>query len=75
LIVDDAELVMQGALQGLGLAFLAEHDAEPYFAEGKLLRVLQEWCQAYPGFFMYYPSRRQQTAALTALVNVLRVTR
>jgi DNA-binding transcriptional LysR family regulator len=75
LIVDDADLVMQGALQGLGLAFLTEYDAEPWLKEGLLLRVLQEWCPPYPGFFMYYPSRRQQTAALTALVNVLRVGR
>lgn len=75
LIVDDAELVMQGALQGLGLAFVAEHEAASYLAEGKLLRVLQEWCQPFPGFFLYYPSRRQQTAALTAVVNVLRVGR
>jgi DNA-binding transcriptional LysR family regulator len=75
LIADDAELVIQGALQGLGLAYVAEHDAAPYLADGKLLRVLQDWCQPFPGFFIYYPSRRQQTAALTALVNVLRVGR
>lgn len=73
LIVDDADLVLQGALQGLGLAFVAEHDADCYLREGKLLRVLQDWCPPFPGFFMYYPSRRQQTAALTALVDTLRV--
>jgi DNA-binding transcriptional LysR family regulator len=75
LISDDAELVIQGALQGLGLAYVAEHDVASYLADGKLLRVLQDWCQPFPGFFIYYPSRRQQTAALTALVNVLRVGR
>ena len=75
LIADDAELVIQRALQGLGLAYVAEHDAASYLTDGKLLRVLQDWCQPFQGFFIYYPSRRQQTAALTALVNVLRVGR
>jgi len=65
----------QRALQGLGLAYVAEHDAASYLTDGKLLRVLQDWCQPFQGFFIYYPSRRQQTAALTALVNVLRVGR
>ena len=72
LIVDDLELVFRGALDGVGLAFVSEHDAAPYLGEGRLVRVLEDWCQPYPGFFIYYPSRRQQPAALTALVNVLR---
>lgn len=72
LIVDDAELVRQGALQGVGLAFLAEHEVAQDLSEGRLVRVLQDWCQPFPGFFIYYPSRRQQTAALTALVRILR---
>ncbi|MBN9615369.1 MAG: LysR family transcriptional regulator [Acidobacteriales bacterium] len=72
LVVDDLELVFRGALDGVGLAFVSEHDAAPYLGEGRLVRVLEDWCQPYPGFFIYYPSRRQQPAALTALVNVLR---
>lgn len=72
LIVDDVELIFQGALQGIGLAFVEEHEAAPYLAKGRLVRVLQDWCQPYPGYFLYYPSRRQQTAALSALVSVLR---
>jgi DNA-binding transcriptional LysR family regulator len=72
LIVDDTELVFQGALQGVGLAFAAEHEVSQYLADGRLVRVLQDWCQPFPGFFIYYPSRRQQTAALTALVSILR---
>jgi len=72
LIVDDTELVFQGALQGVGLAFVAEHEVAPYLEKGKLVRVLQDWCQPFPGFFIFYPGRRQQTAALTALVSVLR---
>lgn len=72
LIVDDAELVFQGALQGVGLAFVMEDEIAQYLADGRLLRVLQDWCQHFPGFFIYYPSRRHQTAALTALVSLLR---
>jgi DNA-binding transcriptional LysR family regulator len=72
LIVDDVALVIKGAFEGLGLAFLGEHEVLSYIAEGKLIRVLQDWCQPYPGFFIYYPSRRQQPAALTALVTLLR---
>jgi DNA-binding transcriptional LysR family regulator len=73
LIVDDLGLVLRAALDGIGLAFVAETDVPEHLAEGTLIRVLQDWCQPYPGFFLYYPSRRQQTIALTALINVLRI--
>jgi DNA-binding transcriptional LysR family regulator len=73
LIVDDLGLVLRAALDGVGLAFVAETEVSDYLAEGTLLRVLQDWCQPYPGFFLYYPSRRQQTASLTALISILRM--
>ncbi len=73
LIVDDLGLVLRAALEGVGLAFVAETEVSAYLAAGTLLRVLQDWCQPYPGFFLYYPSRRQQTASLTALISVLRM--
>jgi DNA-binding transcriptional LysR family regulator len=73
LIVDDVELVVQAALDGLGLAFLFEERAAPPIARGKLVRVLEDWCPPFAGFFLYYPSRRQQPAALQALIDVLRV--
>jgi DNA-binding transcriptional LysR family regulator len=73
LIVDDLGLVLRAVLDGVGLAFVAETDVSNHLAEGTLLRVLQDWCQPYPGFFLYYPSRRQQTASLTALIRVLRL--
>jgi DNA-binding transcriptional LysR family regulator len=71
LIVDDLELVIRGAVEGMGLAYVSEHDITHYLANGRLFSVLQDWCQPYPGFFLYYPSRRQKTAALSALVSVL----
>ena len=51
---------------------MGDDKAAPYLATGALVRVLEEWCQPFPGFFLYYPSRRQQPAALSALVNALR---
>jgi len=73
LIVDDLDLVIRAALDGVGLAFMSEDDAIPHLRSGALVRVLQDWCQPYPGFFIYYPSRRQQPAALSAFVNAFRL--
>lgn len=73
LIVDDLALVIRGALDGVGLAFIEESEVIKHLREGRLIRVLQDWCQPYPGFFMYYPGRRQQTAALAAVIEVLRI--
>jgi DNA-binding transcriptional LysR family regulator len=73
LIVDDENLVRQAALDGVGLAFLSEERVVPYLESGALVRVLESWCQPYPGFFLYYPSRRQQPAALSALIETLRM--
>lgn len=73
LVADDTELVIRGALEGIGLAYVSEHEIEKHLASGRLVRVLEDWCQPYPGFFLYYPSRRQQSAALTALIETLRI--
>ena len=73
LIVDDVELALRAALDGVGLAFLAESYAAPYVANGALVRVLDDWCPPFSGYFLYHPSRRQQPAALSALVETLRL--
>jgi DNA-binding transcriptional LysR family regulator len=73
LIVDDVGLVTRAAIDGVGLAFLGEDLAALHLASGALVRVLDAWCQPFPGFFLYYPSRRQQPAALSALISVLRM--
>ena len=73
LIVDDLELVIRAAIDGVGLAFMGDDRAAPHLASGALLRVLEDWCEPYPGFFLYYPSRRQQPAALAALIDTLRL--
>jgi DNA-binding transcriptional LysR family regulator len=73
LIVDDVTLVLSAAVDGVGLAFLSRHQVQSQLDNGALVRVLEPWCQPYPGFFLYYPSRRQQPPALAALINLLRI--
>jgi DNA-binding transcriptional LysR family regulator len=72
LVVDDVELLVRASLDGIGLAFVSDERVEPQLKSGELLRVLDDWCQPFPGFFLYYPSRKQQPAALSALINTLR---
>ena len=74
LIVDDLELVISAAVDGVGLAYMSEEHGAEHLASGALVKVLEDWCQPYPGFFLYYPSRRNQPAALAALINTLRMT-
>lgn len=73
LIADDVDLVIRAALDDVGLAYMDEDKARQYLANGALERVLEDWCQPFPGFFLYYPSRRQQPAALSALIGALRI--
>jgi DNA-binding transcriptional LysR family regulator len=73
LIVDDVETLVRAAIDGIGLAFVSDERVSPQLASGELMRVLEDWCQPFPGFFLYYPSRRQQPAALSALIDALRL--
>ncbi|HYT66659.1 MAG TPA: LysR family transcriptional regulator [Vicinamibacterales bacterium] len=73
LVVDDVQLLIRAAIDGVGLTFLMEQHAAPYLANGQLVRVLEDWCEPFAGYFLYYPSRRQQPAALTALIETLRL--
>jgi DNA-binding transcriptional LysR family regulator len=73
LVVDDAEIHVRAAVDGVGVVWTLEHYAAPYLAAGKLVRVLEDWCRPFPGYFLYYPSRRQQPAALSALIETLRL--
>jgi DNA-binding transcriptional LysR family regulator len=72
LIVDDADLMIRAAIDGLGLTFSFEEYVAPQIASGALVRVLEDWCPPFAGYFLYHPSRRQQSAALSALIEVLR---
>jgi DNA-binding transcriptional LysR family regulator len=73
LIVDDVETLVRAAIDGVGLAFVSNERVTAQLESGELIRVLEDWCQPFPGFFLYYPSRRQQPAALAALINALRL--
>lgn len=73
LIVDDVEVVIHAALDGVGLAFVGEDLVAEHLKDGTLVRVLEDWCPPFPGFFLYYPSRRQHPAALAALIETLRL--
>jgi DNA-binding transcriptional LysR family regulator len=65
-------LIREAALAGLGLAYLPEQEVQANVAEGRLVRVLDKWCQPFPSYHLYYPSRRQPSAAFTVLVEALR---
>ena len=73
LLLDDVDLVIQAALDGAGLAWVAENDITEHLASGALVRVLEDWSPPFPGFFLYYPSRKQQPAALAAVIRTLRL--
>jgi DNA-binding transcriptional LysR family regulator len=64
--------IVLAALEGLGIAFLPEEEFAPHIEEGRLVRVLQDWCAPFEGYYLYYPSRRQPSPAFTRVVDVLR---
>lgn len=63
---------LDAALAGLGLAYMPEDVTQPYVAQGTLKRALEDWCPPYPGYHLYYPSRRQPSPAFSLLVDALR---
>lgn len=72
LVLNDVFQIVDAALAGHGLAYVPEDLALPYIAKGRLQRVLEEWCPAWSGYHLYYPSRRQSSAAFALLVDALR---
>jgi DNA-binding transcriptional LysR family regulator len=70
---DDPDLVIQAVLNGVGIGTAVEDTLKRLIAKGRLTQVLREWCPTFPGYFLYYPSRRNQPAALAALINTLRL--
>lgn len=72
LVLNDMPMVMQAAIEGFGLACVIEDQAVQEISDGKLVRILEEWCPTFPGYHLYYPSRRQPSSAFTLLLNELR---
>ena len=75
LVFNSASLLLEGALKGLGLAYLTEGHVQPYVSRGELVRVLSDWCPPFSGYHLYYPSRRQPSPAFALLVDALRYRR
>ncbi|MCQ8875152.1 LysR family transcriptional regulator [Mesorhizobium sp. LMG17149] len=72
LVFNTSALRMNAVLAGLGLAYLPEEQVTAHLADGRLVRVLADWCAPFPGYHLYYPSRRQATPAFSLLVDALR---
>ncbi|WP_417067801.1 LysR family transcriptional regulator [Niveibacterium terrae] len=72
LIFNSSTPRLRAALAGFGLAFLPEDVALEHVAAGRLVRVLDDWCQPFSGYHIYYPSRRQSSPAFALLVDALR---
>jgi DNA-binding transcriptional LysR family regulator len=65
-------LIREAAMAGLGLGYLPEQEVLADVSEGRLVRVLERWCEPFPSYHLYYPSRRQPAAAFTVLLEALR---
>jgi DNA-binding transcriptional LysR family regulator len=72
LVLNSSGLMLNAALDGFGLACVPEDLVRARIAEGKLIRVLADWCPPFPGYHLYYPSRRQPTPAFALVVEALR---
>jgi DNA-binding transcriptional LysR family regulator len=66
-------LVIQAVLKGVGIGTAMEETLKGMISEGRLIQVLKDWCPTFQGYFLYYPSRRNQPAALSALIDTLRL--
>ncbi|MCC8963172.1 LysR family transcriptional regulator [Bradyrhizobium sp. Pear76] len=72
LVFNSTTLRIKAALAGLGLAYVAEDQVRAQLAKGQLIQVLDDWCAPFPGYHLYYPSRRQSAPAFALLVDALR---
>jgi DNA-binding transcriptional LysR family regulator len=75
LVFTAVAMILKAALDGFGLAYLPEDEVEVRVADGELVRVLADWCPPFPGYHLYYPSRRQMTPAFALVVDALRYRR
>jgi DNA-binding transcriptional LysR family regulator len=72
LVFNTSALILNAAIAGFGLAYLTEQQVQRHLESGELVRVLANWCPPYSGYHLYYPSRRQPSAAFALLVEALR---
>jgi DNA-binding transcriptional LysR family regulator len=74
-IVNDTDLAVRAAVDGLGIAYSAEAVVDPFLRSGQLVRMLEDWSPAFEGLYLYYPGHRQVPVALRALIDMLRSAR
>ena len=72
LTLDSQELMVDAAAQGIGLAYVWDDRAAPYIADGRLRYCLEDWCTTEENLFLYFPSRKHQSAGLRALIEAIR---
>ncbi len=72
LTFNSTQRILVASLAGFGLAYIPEDMVAPHIRAGKLIQVLDDWCPLFPGYHLYYPSRRQPSPAFSLLVEALR---
>ena len=72
LTVNSTQAALRGAAEGFGIAYVPEDHVRSHLADGSLVACLDDWCPTFPGYFLYYPSRKQNSAAFNAVVAALR---
>jgi DNA-binding transcriptional LysR family regulator len=72
LVFNNLAMRIDAALSGLGLAYMPEDQATAYLAAGRLERVLEDWCEPFPGYHLYYPNRRHASPAFGLFVDAVR---
>jgi DNA-binding transcriptional LysR family regulator len=75
LMVNNVDLAIRAAVDGLGIAYTLEDLAEPFLRSGQLMRVLEDWSPSFEGVFLYYPGHRQVPATVRALIDMIRTAR
>lgn len=71
LVLNDIDLMLDAARSGMGVAFMLEDYAKPDLASGALVQVLEDWCEPFDGYYLYYPSRRQSPRGMELLIEEL----
>ncbi|MCG6539105.1 LysR family transcriptional regulator [Pseudomonas sp. KSR10] len=74
IVLNSTPHIVLAALEGLGIAFLPEDEFTPHIEQGRLVRVLEEWCEPFEGYYLYYPSRKQPSPAFALVMSALRFT-
>src|SRR6476659_1879780 len=74
-MVNETDLAIRAAVDGLGIAYTLEALAEPFLRSGQLVRVLEDWLPSFEGLYLYYPGHRQVPATLRALIDMMRTAR